>query len=727
MASEKKVILEIKSAKTGEETPEMMAQVFSSLFAGGHISYLKRLWIKVRTLSFEIASYNQEIHLYTVVPESFQTFLESQIVSQYPKIIISKVPEYLGYISKSPSLAIGNLMLASYFYYPIKTYKEFKDLDPLSSIIGVMSKFTKDEKGIIQIVTEPPHFNWQRMVSSMLQKGMPDPTSRAPDKTRPFPLSRLIEEKINHTGFRTYIRLMIGASTNQQALNQLSNLAGAFGAFALGEGNRFILRRPRLFFKKITFNRLVGREKNHFPRHQILNTEELATLWHPPTQLLAGIKNITWGRTLLGEPPSTLPVSADLSDIEKKEINFFARTEYKNQLTTFGIKRDDRRKHMYIIGKTGTGKSTLIANMAINDMRNKEGVCVIDPHGDLSEILLDFVPSFRLNDIVYLEPFDQNNPFWMNPLEVKNPVHKELIASGIVSIFSKLYAYSWGPRLEYILRNVILTLLEYPNSTLVMVPDLLSDQNFRQRVLNKVEDKILQNFWRNEYDKMHPRLKSEAISPIQNKVGQFVMSPTIRQILEHPVSTIDLEEIMDQGKILILNLSQGKLGEDNAALLGAMFITKIQLAAMNRVNVQEKERRDFYLYVDEFQNFATTSFIKILSEARKYRLNINLANQYIGQVEEDVQKAIFGNAGTLISFIIGAQDAHHLSREFGQWYKEEDLVNLGAFQIIIKLAIDNLTSFPFHAITLPLPKSVNKNREKAIRLSKERYTKLVKK
>src|SRR3990167_7897565 len=269
--------------------------------------------------------------------------------------------------------------------------------------------------------------------------------------------------------------------------------------------------------------------------------------------------------------------------------------------------------------------------MAVNDMRNGEGLAVIDPHGDLSETMLDYIPSPRLNDVVYLEPFDTENPFWINPLEVKNPVHKELVASGIVSIFSKLYSYSWGPRLEYILRNVILTLLNYPDSTLVMVPDLLSDQNFRQKILLKVNDKILQNFWRNEFDKMHPRLKSEAISPIQNKVGQFVSSPTIRQILEHPYSTIDLENIMNQGKILILNLSQGKLGEDNAALLGAMFITKIQLAAMNRVNVKEEERRDFYLYVDEFQNFATTSFIKILSEARKYRLDLTLANQYVGQ------------------------------------------------------------------------------------------------
>lgn len=723
MSAEKKIVLEVKSAKTGEESPEMMNQVFSSLYGGGHISRLRRLWIKVRTLSFEIAVFNQEIHFYAVVPQSFKTFLESQIASQYPKILIKEIPDYLPVITKNPFLAVGKLVLANAFYYPIRTYDAFKDLDPLSSIIGVLSKLRKEEKGLIQIVIEPPLLNWQKHVSHMMQKGIPSPTSNAPDKTSPFPNASTIEEKISHTGFKTSIRLLIGAPTNSQALSQLFNLGGSFGAFALGEGNRFVLKRPRWIFKKMTFDHIVERHSDTFHHHHILNTLELATIWHPPTMLLAGIKNITWGRSLLGEPPINLPVAADLPDEEKKEINFFAKSEFKNQLTTFGIKRTDRRKHVYIIGKTGTGKSTLIANKVINDMRNREGLCVIDPHGDLSETILDYVPSYRLNDVVYLEPFDQEHPFWMNPLEIKSAVHKELIASGIVSIFSKLYAYSWGPRLEYILRNTILTLLEYPNSTLVMVPDLLADQNFRDKILTKVSDKMLQNFWRNEFDKMHPRLKSEAIAPIQNKVGQFVMSPTIRQILEHPTSTIDLENIMNDGKILILNLSQGKLGEDNAALLGAMFITKIQLAAMNRVNIQEQSRRDFYLYVDEFQNFATSSFIKILSEARKYRLNIILANQYIGQVEEPVQKAIFGNAGTLISFVIGAGDAMHLSKEFGQLYKEEDLVNLGAYQIIIKLAIDNLTSFPFHAITLPLPKSKNQNREKVMRLSKERYTK----
>lgn len=720
---EEKVILELKTPKTSEETPEHMQQVFSALFAGGHIPHWKRLWIKVRTLSFEIASYNQTIHFYNVIPKSFRTFMESQLTSQYPKILISQVPEYITHVTKTPYLAIGNLQLASPFYYPVKTYAEFKEIDPMSSIIGVLSKFTPTETCLIQIVIEPPHFNWQRMVERIVSRGIPDPTSTAPDRTKPYPHARLMEEKINQSGFRTYIRILVGADNNKKALALLFNLAGSYGAFALGEGNRFVLRRPRLFFKNIIFNRILKREKSHFPRHQILTTSELATIWHPPTALLSGIKNISWGRNLVGEPPQNLPIAQDRTDEEKKEINFFAKAEFRNALITFGLKRKDRRKHVYVIGKTGTGKTTMIANMAINDMRNREGLAVIDPHGDLSDILLHYVPSYRLNDVVYLEPFDTAHPFWINPLEIKNPVHKELVASGIVSIFSKLYAYSWGPRLEYILRNVILTLLEYPNSTLVMALDLLSDQNFRQDVLTKVNDKVLQNFWHNEFDKMHPRLKSEAIAPIQNKVGQFVQSPTIRQIIGHTTSTIDLENIMNQGKILILNLSQGKLGEDNAALLGAMFITKMQLAAMNRVNVPEEQRKDFYLYVDEFQNFATTSFIKILSEARKYRLDLILANQYIGQVEETVQKAIFGNAGSLISFVIGAQDAAALSKEFGQWYKEEDLVNLGAFQIVIKLAIDNLTSLPFHALTLPLPKSINQNRDKVVRLSQERYTK----
>ncbi len=484
----------------------------------------------------------------------------------------------------------------------------------------------------------------------------------------------------------------------------------------------------------------------------MLNAQELATIWHPPGYLLAGIKNIAWGKTLKGEPPENLPVAPPKTGVEgggiptarsrgvlfeastggrkpetgpvlrqKMDINFFAKTEFKNKETIFGIKTDDRRKHIYIIGKTGAGKSTLIANMAIDDIRKDRGIGIIDPHGDLCETILDYIPKRRINDVVYLEPFDTQRPFALNVLEVKNQQQKDLVASGIVSIFYKLYKDSWGPRLEYILRNVILTLLETPNSTLVDILNLLANPEYRKKVVRQLKDQVLKNFWEKEFARMPERLKSEAISPIQNKVGQFVTSRMIRNIIGKTQSTINLEKIMNEGKILILNLSQGKLGEDNAALLGAMIITQIQLAAMNRSFQKEEERKDFFLYVDEFQNFATTSFIKILSEARKYRLSLTLANQYIDQLDEGVSKAIFGNVGTLISFVVGARDAHILTREFAQVYSENDLVSLGKFEIVLKLSVDGMTSSPFPAKTLPLPAIKNKNREKIIRISKERY------
>ena len=381
---------------------------------------------------------------------------------------------------------------------------------------------------------------------------------------------------------------------------------------------------------------------------------------------------------------------------------------------------------MYIIGKTGTGKSTLIANMAINDMRNKRGFCIIDPHGDLCQTLLDYIPSYRVNDLIYIDPSDRDRAVSLNPLEITEDHQKELVVSGIVAIFNKLYGQSWGPRLEYILRNTLLSVIEMPDATLMMVPEMLSNESFRKKVVEKLDDPVLKSFWENEFANYTDRLRAEAISPIQNKVGQFVSSNVIRNIIKNPKSTVDLQKAMDEGKIVLVNLSQGKLGEDNAALLGAMLITKIQLAAMNRVMQKEEDRRDFYLYVDEFQNFATTSFIKILSEARKYRLNLILANQYIAQIPTDVRSAIFGNAGTMLSFLIGAEDSPYMAKEFGERFEDKDLLSLGNYQTIIKLAIDNITQSPFLAMTLPLPRSVTQNREKAIRSSKERYTKDVK-
>lgn len=356
--------------------------------------------------------------------------------------------------------------------------------------------------------------------------------------------------------------------------------------------------------------------------------------------------------------------------------------------------------------------------MIINDLKHDEGIAVVDPHGDLVETVLDFIPKRRINDTIILDPADAEAVVQLNLFEGGSVVHRELIASGLVSMFQKLYGFSWGPRLEYILRNTLLTLLSQ-QAKLDDIVRLLTDERYRARIVEQLEDPILKSFWLYEFEKMHDRQRTEAVAPILNKVGQFVTSPLIRRVVNAKKSSIDIEEIMNEGKILLVNVSQGKLGEDNASLLGAMIITQLQLAAMNRVYLPEEQRRDFFLYIDEFQNFATTAFIKILSEARKYRLNLVLANQYIAQVPEEVRSAIFGNAGNLLSFTVGAEDANLLQQEFGNLYSQEDLVSLGRYQIIAKLMINNANSRPFPAHTLPLAASSNQNKEKVMRVSRE--------
>ena len=364
--------------------------------------------------------------------------------------------------------------------------------------------------------------------------------------------------------------------------------------------------------------------------------------------------------------------------------------------------------------------------MAIDDFKKDRGAAIIDPHGDLCEILLDYIPKSRINDTIYFNPADREFPIIINPLEVTNREEAELVVSGIVSIFNKIFGFSWGPRLEYILRNTLLTLTEVPDSTLEDVLTILANNSFRKRVVERITDPTLKAFWVDEYEKMPDRLQKEAIAPIQNKVGQFVTSPLIRSIIGKPKSSISLDDVMNGGKILIANLSQGRLGEDNAALLGAMIITKLQLAAMHRVDVVEEARRDFFLYVDEFQNFATGSFIKIMSEARKYRLSIMLANQYMAQIPEEVQQAILGNAGSIISFSVGAADAEIIHKEYAEVFSQIDLVDLSNFQIAIRLMIDGHSARPFLSHTLPLPASRNQNRQKVISVSRERWGKRAK-
>ncbi|MGC9603299.1 MAG: CxxC-x17-CxxC domain-containing protein [Minisyncoccia bacterium] len=412
----------------------------------------------------------------------------------------------------------------------------------------------------------------------------------------------------------------------------------------------------------------------------------------------------------------------------EKDVVYFARTDFRNSERLFGIKRKDRRQHMYVIGKTGTGKSVLLNNLIIQDIANGEGLCVIDPHGELAEGLLEKIPKERMNDVIYFNPADADFHIGFNVLELPDPKYKHLAASGLMSIFTKIWSGVWSARMEYILNNAILALLDTPGSTLLGVTRLLVDKEYRQKIVGNIKDPVVKAFWVNEYEEWKDQFRNEAIAPIQNKVGQFLSTSMVRNIVGQSKSTIDIFDIMNTGKIFIVNVSKGRIGEDNSALLGAMLITKIQLASMERVRVPEDERVDFYLYVDEFQNFATDSFASILSESRKYRLDLILAHQYIGQLVTDVstkvRDAVFGNVGTMVCFRVGAADAEFLESEFEPEFVPQDFVNLPNYTIYLKLMVDGVTSRPFSAKTLP-PFKVNSSSELVkhiIDSSRKRYT-----
>jgi hypothetical protein len=390
---------------------------------------------------------------------------------------------------------------------------------------------------------------------------------------------------------------------------------------------------------------------------------------------------------------------------DKEDAVFFGRINFRNKNKLFGIKRKDRRQHMYVIGKTGTGKTALLYNLIVQDIVNGEGLCVIDPHGELVENLLTKIPEERIKDVVYFNPADPDYHIGFNILEIPDPRYKHLVASSLMGIFTKIWANVWSARMEYILNNAVLALLDTPGSTLLGISRILVDKDYRQKVIANIQDPVVKAFWVNEFEEWREQFRNEAIAPIQNKVGQFLSSPIIRNIVGQTKSTIDIFDIMNSGKIFLVNVSKGRIGEDNSALLGAMLITKMELAAMERVRIPEDERVDFFLYVDEFQNFATDSFANILSEARKYRLNIILAHQYIGQLSTEtstrVRDAVFGNVGTMIVFRVGASDAEFLEKEFAPEFSAEDLVNLPNYHICLKLMVDGVSSRPFSAVTLP--------------------------
>src|SRR3989344_1489085 len=390
----------------------------------------------------------------------------------------------------------------------------------------------------------------------------------------------------------------------------------------------------------------------------------------------------------------------------EENILYIGKSNFRGSKKVFGIKNKDRFQHMYVIGQTGTGKTSLLRNLALQDIEAGRGIAVVDPHGEFARDLLAAIPQNRLDDVVYFNPIDTDFPIGFNILEVKNPDHKHLVSSGLMSIFTKIWANVWSARMEYILNNTVLALLDTPGTTLLGIPRMLVDKVYRQRIIDNCKDPVVRSYWINEYEQYQERFRTEAIAPIQNKVGQFLATHLVRNIVGQPKSTLNIEQIMNEGKILLVNVSKGLIGEDNSALLGAMLITKIQLAAMERVRIKMEERRDFILFIDEFQNFVTDSFASILSEARKYRLGMVISHQYIGQLvteqtQERLKDAVFGNVGTTITFRVSAQDAEFLEKHYAPYLLADDLIGLPNHHVYMKMMIDGLSSRPFSATTLP--------------------------
>lgn len=700
--------LSLKIPRDNQYTPEAAQTFLSALTQINAVSGIDRLiGKKPQALSLEIVMQSQQIRFLITCDSELAPFIEAQLQSNYPLVIIEKTEDP---ILTASGLQVQGIRLSKGNYYPIATFPAFTEIDPLGSILTLLSKST-EEIVIVQIALESISGSWQTAIQKTLERGIKDKDGNI----SPLPDASIIREKISYPGFAVSMRIAA------RERHTITSLLSAYGVYTRVDGNSLSEKKSSLFARADNFEDLKARRVRG---NDILNIHEIATLWHLPGEKIK-TAGIVWGNAVLSEAPDTLPVATTMTDEDKQRVNFFAKAQYKNHEAVFGIKDKDRRRHMWVVGKTGTGKSTLIANMVIDDLKKGRGVAVIDPHGDLCETVLDYIPKHRINETIYFNPADREYPIVINPLEVTTKEEAELVVSGLMSIFTKVWANVWSARMEYILRNSLLSLTEIEGSTLTDVLRLISEPEYRNKVVQKMTDETLKSFWLNEFNKMPEKLRAEAVSPIQNKVGQFVTSPMIRNILSQPKSTISLSQVMDRKMIFLANLSQGRLGEDNAALLGATLITKFQLAAMHRVDIPEEERKDFHLFVDEFQNFATDSFIKILSEARKYRLNLMLANQYMAQIPEGVQKAILGNAGSLISFGVGADDAQIIHKEYAEVFSQNDLVNLANFQIAVKLMVDGHSTRPFLAHTLPLPASVNQNKQKVLEVSRQRWSKKI--
>jgi hypothetical protein len=733
------LILEIP--KTNDKPETAAEQLFASLH--GILrdkDELKQAGGIQEHLSFEVASVNGQIRFYVWVPTALRSFVEGQIYAQYPTVQIHEAEEdYVAHERNHNVFYTSEMTLTTSEFLPLKTFQSF-EVDPLAGITGTLAKLeSTGEELWVQVLVRPVADSWHKSAESWIKSikngggafsfladgsgfdakwifGLLEAFWKPPeqgsdgkptvkelserDKTR----IAEAEKKATKLGYQVKIRLAYLGESQTNAKLQMQAIVGTFKQFNSTNLNGFKVSGAS--FRKEDLEKY--RARLFADKGYILNIEELASVFHLPHTNVE-TPNIVWASTKTAEPPAKLPIITG-NDAIDMNISAFGLTNFRGINHQFGMLRDDRSRHMYIIGQTGAGKSGTLALLALSDIYHNQGYAIIDPHGDFATDNMKFIPAARIKDVVYFNPADTSYPLGFNPLEVYDPNMKSNITSEMIGVLYRMFSESWGPRLEYILRYTILALLDRPDTTMLDITRMLTDKKFRKETLSYCKDTVVLQFWNIEFASWNEKFQSEAIAPILNKVGAFTANPVIRNIVGQPKSTFNIRQIMDEGKILIVNLSKGLLGEDNSSILGSLLVTKIQLAAMSRSDIPNIEDRvPFYLYVDEFQNFATDSFATILSEARKYGLNLTVANQYISQMSDTVRDAVFGNVGTMISFRVSADDAPILVKQFEPQFEANDLLQMHNRNFVMNMVIQGEKAPAFSARTLQLPPAQTDN------------------
>ena len=728
MTTTDKVLLLIEVPRTNDKKELAAEQMFAALH--GILRPSKKGFFRGDSpqdyISFEIAAIAQRIHFYIWMPADQRHFVEGQIYAQYSTAQISPLSEDYAHLrSPSQTVYMTELGLNTYDSIPIKTFSNF-EVDPLSGITAALARLDPDEEIWIQVLARPVADDWHEIGSKHIKKiesgggllhlgslvsapfSAPSEPNDAKTNISERDQSRIaaIKQKNTKLGYQAKIRIVYIGPSEMSARLRIQALVGAFKQFNTTDLNGFRQQSDQIGNKY-----LIDYQSRKFDDAGfVLNIEELASIFHLP-HTSVDTPNIGWALSKTAEPPASLPTP---DRYQPGDLSLFATSNFRGTNTVFGSLRSDRNRHIYVIGQTGTGKSGLLELLALSDLNARQGYAIVDPHGDFAVNTLNSIPADRVADVIYFNPVDVDYPIGFNPLEYTDPRQKVQISSELVITMKRMFD-SWGPRLEYILRNTILALLDTPGSTMLDITRMLTDKKFRKRVVANVSDIVVRNFWETEFATWGTNFQTEAVAPVLNKVGAFTANPMIRNIIGQPKGSFNIRHIMDQGRILVLNLSRGLIGEDNASILGAMIITKIQLAAMSRADIQNiEDRRPFYLYVDEFQNFATDSFAVILSEARKYGLYLTLANQYISQVPEEVRSAVFGNVGSIVSFRVSPDDAPFLEKYFSSGaFVATDIIQLANRNFVATLTINGEKPPAFSGRTLDLP-NVNQGQSGAI-------------